>query len=65
MNVLSPRTLTTRLASESGWARGIRCRKANFPLRIVAIAPNRGAIVPQLSPNDIDELFAIRALLEP
>jgi DNA-binding GntR family transcriptional regulator len=32
---------------------------------LITIVPNRGAIVPQLSPNDIEELFAIRALLEP
>ena len=32
---------------------------------LVAILPHRGAIVPQLSPDDIEELFRIRALLEP
>ena len=32
---------------------------------LIAIVPNRGAIVPALSPNDIGELFSIRALLEP
>lgn len=32
---------------------------------LIAIVPNRGAIVPALSPDDIEELFAIRALLEP
>lgn len=32
---------------------------------LIAIVPNRGAIVPALSPNDISELFSIRALLEP
>jgi DNA-binding GntR family transcriptional regulator len=32
---------------------------------LITIVPNRGAVVPQLSPNDIEELFAIRALLEP
>jgi DNA-binding GntR family transcriptional regulator len=32
---------------------------------LITIVPNRGAIIPQLSPNDIEELFAIRALLEP
>src|SRR5579864_5257139 len=32
---------------------------------LIAIVPNRGAIVPALSPNDIQELFSIRALLEP
>jgi DNA-binding GntR family transcriptional regulator len=32
---------------------------------LISIVPNRGAIVPKLSPNDIEELFAIRALLEP
>src|SRR6516225_1693748 len=32
---------------------------------LIAIAPNRGAIVPALSPSDIEELFSIRALLEP
>jgi DNA-binding GntR family transcriptional regulator len=32
---------------------------------LINIVPNRGAIVPKLSPNDIEELFAIRALLEP
>ena len=32
---------------------------------LITIVPNRGAIVPELSPSDIEELFAIRALLEP
>jgi DNA-binding GntR family transcriptional regulator len=32
---------------------------------LIAIVPNRGALVPALSPNDIEELFSIRALLEP
>ena len=32
---------------------------------LIAIVPNRGAIVPALSPDDIGELFSIRALLEP
>lgn len=32
---------------------------------LIAIVPNRGAIVPALSPDDIEELFKIRALLEP
>jgi len=32
---------------------------------LITILPNRGAIVPELSPSDIEELFAIRALLEP
>src|SRR5215813_9116395 len=32
---------------------------------LITIVPNRGAIIPQLSPDDIEELFAIRALLEP
>ncbi|MBV9265138.1 MAG: GntR family transcriptional regulator [Acidobacteriaceae bacterium] len=32
---------------------------------LVAILPNRGAIVPELSPADVEELFRIRALLEP
>jgi DNA-binding GntR family transcriptional regulator len=32
---------------------------------LITIFPNRGAIVPELSPADIEELFAIRALLEP
>ena len=32
---------------------------------LITIVPNRGAIVPELSPGDIEELFAIRALLEP
>lgn len=32
---------------------------------LIAIVPNRGAIVPALSPTDIGELFSIRALLEP
>src|SRR6266496_4452852 len=32
---------------------------------LIAIVPNRGAIVPALSPNDVEELFSIRALLEP
>jgi DNA-binding GntR family transcriptional regulator len=32
---------------------------------LVAILPNRGAIVPELSPADVEELFKIRSLLEP
>jgi DNA-binding GntR family transcriptional regulator len=32
---------------------------------LITIVPNRGAIIPQLSPNDIEELFTIRTLLEP
>jgi len=32
---------------------------------MITIIPNRGAIVPALSPADIEELFNIRALLEP
>jgi DNA-binding GntR family transcriptional regulator len=32
---------------------------------LIAIVPNRGAVVPTLSPEDVEELFAIRALLEP
>jgi DNA-binding GntR family transcriptional regulator len=32
---------------------------------LITIIPNRGAIVPALSPDDIEELFNIRALLEP
>jgi len=32
---------------------------------LIAIVPNRGAVVTALSPNDIEELFTIRALLEP
>ena len=32
---------------------------------LIAIVPNRGAVVPALSPNDVEELFSIRALLEP
>src|SRR3981081_724989 len=32
---------------------------------LITIVPNRGAIVPELFPSDIEELFAIRALLEP
>jgi len=32
---------------------------------LITIIPNRGAVVPALSPNDIEELFNIRALLEP
>jgi len=32
---------------------------------LISIVPNRGAIVPALSPDDIQELFSIRALLEP
>jgi DNA-binding GntR family transcriptional regulator len=32
---------------------------------LITIVPNRGAIVPELSPQDVEELFAIRALLEP
>ena len=32
---------------------------------MITIIPNRGAVVPALSPADIEELFNIRALLEP
>jgi len=32
---------------------------------LIAIVPNRGAVVPALSPDDIEKLFSIRALLEP
>jgi DNA-binding GntR family transcriptional regulator len=32
---------------------------------LITIVPNRGAIVPALSPTNIGELFTIRALLEP
>jgi DNA-binding GntR family transcriptional regulator len=32
---------------------------------LITIVPNRGAIVPELSPDDVEELFSIRALLEP
>jgi DNA-binding GntR family transcriptional regulator len=32
---------------------------------LITILPNRGAVVPVLSPDDIEELFSIRALLEP
>lgn len=32
---------------------------------LIEIVHNRGAIVPALSPEDIEELFSIRALLEP
>ncbi len=32
---------------------------------LITILPNRGATVPALSPADIEELFTIRALLEP
>jgi len=32
---------------------------------LISIVPNRGAVVTALSPNDIEELFTIRALLEP
>jgi DNA-binding GntR family transcriptional regulator len=32
---------------------------------LIEIVPNRGSIVPMLSPVDIEELFSIRALLEP
>jgi len=32
---------------------------------LISIVPNRGAIVPALSPDDVGELFSIRALLEP
>jgi DNA-binding GntR family transcriptional regulator len=32
---------------------------------LITIAPNRGAVVPALSPGDIEELFSIRSLLEP
>ncbi len=32
---------------------------------LIEIVPNRGAVVPALSPDDVEELFSIRALLEP
>jgi DNA-binding GntR family transcriptional regulator len=32
---------------------------------LISIVPNRGAVVPALSPDDVEELFSIRALLEP
>ena len=32
---------------------------------LITIVPNRGAVVPALSPDDIEELFSIRALIEP
>jgi DNA-binding GntR family transcriptional regulator len=32
---------------------------------LIAIVPNRGAVVPALSADDVEELFSIRALLEP
>jgi hypothetical protein len=32
---------------------------------LITILPNRGAVVPAPSPDDIEELFAIRGLLEP
>lgn len=32
---------------------------------LIAIVPNRGAVVPALSPDDVEELFSIRSLLEP
>src|SRR5262250_2935783 len=32
---------------------------------LIAIVPNRGAVVPALSPDDIEEIFLIRALFEP
>jgi DNA-binding GntR family transcriptional regulator len=32
---------------------------------LIVIVPNRGAIVPVLAPEDVEELFTIRALLEP
>lgn len=32
---------------------------------LITIVPNRGAVVPALSPEDVEELFTIRALLEP
>jgi DNA-binding GntR family transcriptional regulator len=32
---------------------------------LITIVPNRGAVVPHLSPGNVEELFAIRALLEP
>lgn len=32
---------------------------------LISILPNRGAIVPELSPADVEELFKIRSLLEP
>lgn len=52
-----------------------QCQVSRIPVRealrqldaegLVAILPNRGAVVPQLSPADVEELFRIRALLEP
>src|SRR3984893_17911580 len=40
-------------------------RRQLYAERVIAIVPNRGAIVPALSPDDVEELFSIRALLEP
>src|SRR5262249_58179889 len=48
--------------------RRIRVREALGQLDaegLITIVPNRGAIVPALSPTDIEELFTVRALLEP
>jgi DNA-binding GntR family transcriptional regulator len=52
-----------------------QCQVSRIPVRealrqldaegLIAIVPNRGAIVPALSPGDVEELFSIRALLEP
>lgn len=32
---------------------------------LIVIVPHRGAVVPALSPDDVEELFCIRSLLEP
>jgi len=32
---------------------------------LITLVPNRGAVEPALSPDHVDELFSIRALLEP
>ena len=32
---------------------------------LIVIVPNRGATIPVLAPEDVEELFTIRALLEP
>src|SRR5215471_11727572 len=52
-----------------------QCKVSRIPVRealrqldaegLITIVPNRGAVVPALSPTDIEELFTIRALLEP
>jgi DNA-binding GntR family transcriptional regulator len=55
------------IATEFGVSR-IPVREALRQLHaegLITIVQHRGAVVPELSPDDVEELFSIRALLEP